>query len=112
MPYFSIVIPSILNHAHTSAACQVKIAKTGTGSDLVGMLVLLIWYGIIAYFVLKSGFFSDSDPNYAVVEEVVVIVAVVALEETAGYCRYGSALPIATSTPWIMLQGCGGQPGM
>ncbi len=34
--------------------------KFGMKFPVVGMLVLLVWYGIIAYFVLKSGFFSDS----------------------------------------------------
>lgn len=33
--------------------------KFGMKFPLVGMLVLLIWYGTIAYFVVKSGFFSD-----------------------------------------------------
>ena len=34
--------------------------KFGMKFPLVGMFVLLLWYGAIAYVVLKSGFFSDS----------------------------------------------------
>lgn len=34
--------------------------KFGMKFPIVGMLILLFWYGLIAYMVLKSGFFSDS----------------------------------------------------